>query len=109
MLLVTITSKLILQKLRNADQIFYVCYTILFQKATKNINITVLIKYQKKINIINLVYVAKLDLELQNIDINIQKIDIFFLKAENLVIIIFQFSDKLNYLQFFWKIYFFSY
>lgn len=63
--------------------------------------IRILINYENEINIINLVYVVKLDFLIQKTNINAPKIDGLILKIYSKIITIFQVFDKLYCLRFF--------
>lgn len=90
-----------LQELEDLDQIFYNCYSILFQKKIEKIKIMVLINYISKIIAINITYTAKLGLQMQKTEIGASKIDSCSFKTYGIVIATFQIFNKLDYLRFF--------
>lgn len=58
--LITSTSKKVAKKVRDLNKISYICYSVLFQKIIKKIEILTLINFKSDINTINFVYAAKL-------------------------------------------------
>lgn len=55
-----------------------------------------LIDFRIEVNVINLIYITKLGLKLQKIDISAQKINNSSLETYEIVIIIFQVFDKFD-------------
>lgn len=56
----TSTSKIILQKVKNFDQVFSISYLVFFLKKYRKAEILALINSKSKINVINSDYAAKL-------------------------------------------------
>lgn len=61
----------------------------------------ILINFKSKIDIMNLAYIAKLNIQVQKTEVGDQKINVFFLKTYTIVIVVFQILDKLSRLQLF--------
>lgn len=89
-------SKKALQKVRNWDHVFYMCYSILFQNDFEEVKIITLIDSASKVNAINSSYTIKQIFKKQMIDFDIQKIDGFFLEIYGIFIAAFQVLNKLG-------------
>lgn len=48
--------------MRDFDQVFCICYLVLFEKNMGKVEIMALINFRSKVNVINLAYMAKLSL-----------------------------------------------
>lgn len=51
-------SKKSLREVRNLDQVYHICYPIVFKINTQKVEIMALINFENKINIINFAYMA---------------------------------------------------
>lgn len=72
--------------MRGLDWVFFICYSLLFQKNIKKVEILALINSENEINTINAVYAAELDLQGQKTNVNTHKIDSSSLKPYSIVI-----------------------
>lgn len=75
--------------MKNLDQVFCICYLVLFEKNMRKIEIIALINFKSKINVINFIYLPKLRFQVQKTNMNAQKIDNFLLKSYDTMITIF--------------------
>ena len=83
------------QKVRVLNKVFYICYSVQFQK-DKNKDILVLLDFGNKINTITSAYAAQLGLKIERMNIGTQKIDWFLLKIYNMLIAAFQVFNKFD-------------
>ena len=83
------------------DQIFCICYLILFKKN----KVQTLINFDSKVNAITSRYALKLDLKIRPINVGVQKINGSTFKICIIVLASFQIENKLEKVWFFQKMF----